>query len=383
MSFVASDQRPAITNVRDPGLAMFFTDRRAQSISMQAALRDADERAPMARLIAARCLAPRYFETLALEMEVSAPHWDASALHELGTEVKAAALKLADDPDGYVRDAGLFALGQLGAPEAIAMCAARLEQARSVGADLRAPDLSGAAEALGALAQAAWKAEQHDAADQAQALLEAQHDSPSDAVRYHAAIALAELLVMRWPSATDEHRVRFARELAARLSSEQSNDVRVGYVEAIELLAAAADADVLHALCELAIQAAETPAGYQVGLVLAPLRRPEALAPLRAALLIAHLRDDALEAIALIGPLCDEQTGSQIRKLANGWLVTAITRVRAAYALARWRPSEGLPLLARHANSLRPDVREAAAQAQNLLATLQEQERATAHPFRG
>jgi hypothetical protein len=81
-------------------------------------------------------------------------------------------------------------------------------------------------------------------------------------------------------------------------------------------------------------------------------------------------RDRALEGLAVLGRAAPSTAVEVVDTLARGWLTPGVTRVRAAYALARIvapgtadRPNPGIALLARLAWHPRPAVREAVADA--------------------
>ncbi|MCA9719725.1 MAG: hypothetical protein KC468_33970, partial [Myxococcales bacterium] len=81
-------------------------------------------------------------------------------------------------------------------------------------------------------------------------------------------------------------------------------------------------------------------------------------------------RERALEALAALGADAPREAAIKLRALAERWWVARVTRVRAAYALARIEPARGESLLRGFERSLFPSVREAVADARRGLAQL-------------
>jgi hypothetical protein len=72
----------------------------------------------------------------------------------------------------------------------------------------------------------------------------------------------------------------------------------------------------------------------------------------------------------VLGPAAPPAAVRAADKIARGWLVSAVMRVRAAYALARMSPETGLPLLGALARKTSPAVQDAVADARAALAAL-------------
>jgi hypothetical protein len=82
-------------------------------------------------------------------------------------------------------------------------------------------------------------------------------------------------------------------------------------------------------------------------------------------------RDDAIEAMAALEPSDIPGAAADLaERLTRRWLVPPVTRVRAAYLLARVRPEAGGALLDRMARSARASVRDAVVDARAALHTL-------------
>ena len=137
-------------------------------------------------------------------------------------------------------------------------------------------------------------------------------------------------------------------------------------------------ADVAEALSDMLRDGADrltVEVGYHAARIMAGAGRTEGVGYLIDALDQMELRDGALEALATLGPRTPDLALSTIRNIARTWRTPAVTRVRAAYALARMVPSEGEPMLERLARSPRPAVREAVRDARTAMAVLAERER--------
>src|SRR5690606_6762465 len=112
---------------------------------------------------------------------------------------------------------------------------------------------------------------------------------------------------------------------------------------------------------------AKTNAGFEAALLLTGARDPAGGSRLVEALSAGAHRDRALEALAVLATNRQRSAAPAVRKIARRWLTPAITRVRAAYALARIAPREGEALLRRFARSYRPGMRQAVHEANKAL----------------
>ena len=87
-------------------------------------------------------------------------------------------------------------------------------------------------------------------------------------------------------------------------------------------------------------------------------------------------RDVALEALAALpSTAIPRDTVDYARRMVHRWLVPPVTRVRAAYLVARAEPDTGEALLSRLSRSLRPSVRAAVEDARAGLAQLAARDR--------
>jgi hypothetical protein len=188
-------------------------------------------------------------------------------------------------------------------------------------------------------------------------------------VRFQAAVALVEV-----GGNAVEH------DLVDALATETHEEVRENLVAAISRLdpPGKAACRALVAILDDDDQGWR-PIGFEAAMALAAARRPQAGPRLLAALERRGERDLALEALAALGRSAPADAIERTHRLARGLRTPGITRVRAAYALARMiAPSgagstdhvnPGTAMLRRLAWHPRPAVREAVADA---LAALRE-----------
>ena len=108
-----------------------------------------------------------------------------------------------------------------------------------------------------------------------------------------------------------------------------------------------------------------------VARLLASLRIADAAQRLLRGMSDGDERDDAIEAMAALEPSDIPEAATDLaERLTRRWLVPPVTRVRAAYLLARVRPDEGGALLDRMARSARASVRDAVVDARAALHAL-------------
>lgn len=320
----------------------------APEITLAAALRDASSSDPRYRYQAAENLA----RALLFELQQPGPRWHAAAEHPQGPAVLEALRTLVRERGPAVlRGAAAVGLGLLGEPEVLDLTEAWLELAPD-DADADAdpdPDPEGEADAppaasaddeeRGYLRESAMMAAvrvhraaaQADAAPQVQqrveTLVEAALRSTAPDLRYQGALALVELQGQRAEPA-----------LARALAHEEHLAVREGLVEAMSLLDPPGPA-----ACEALEQVLAGPEaaeglGFEAAMTLAAARRSSARPRLVDALPVRHQRDRALEALAALGRQPTPPSAAEIdavHRLAGRLWLPAITRVRAAYALAR------------------------------------------------
>lgn len=331
------------------------------NLTLSAALRDLESKRPEARAEALRNLAPALLEDIGL----SPPCWWDRVEHDQRDAVVGALERIC--ATGQAQDAGLalVSLAQLSAPSAHARA-----RAASTREDEDEPEAASfmrecgviALSLLGAAARAVL--EQDEGPPAARALVDelvdelgALLEDPRPDVRFQAAPALVEV-----GGAAVEAR------LLAAFAKETHPEVRANMVAALSLLDPPGQpaCDALAALLET--EEAQGEIGWEAAMVLAAARRPEAAPRLLEGLRSQATRDRALEAIAALGPAAPARAAELVRRYTTGLRTPVFTRVRAAYALARLDPEAGEALLDRLAKHIRPSVREAVAEARQLLA---------------
>lgn len=336
-------------------------------LTLDAALRDADHERPDVRNRAIRNLAPALLERLAEQPPVPFHR----AAHAQRDAVVAALEHACSDAAPHVVGLAILGLAQLGAPAARMQALAGLAREGDDEATMFVRE--SAVIALSLLAKLARsESDSGYSVEQLATDIRGLLDDPRDDVRFQAGPALVETL-----DAAAEP------ELLAALAREQHGEVRENLVEAIALL----DPPGPRACDELAklLGDAQDRAalGWTIARTLTAAGRPEGGPLLVAALERRDARDEALEALALLGPLAPADAGDAVAKLTRGLLVPIYTQVRAAYALARIRPSEGEARLDELARSLRPGVREAVGEARGHLAKLaQDEQRRSGSAYR-
>lgn len=345
---------------------MFGPEPSFIELTLAASLRDADAKRVSARVNAMHGLASATLR----EIGESGEHaWAAAERHARGEDILGALRRGLDDEDPQVRGLALLGLGRLGDRSAFELASTRLEDP-AAGDD--PPAIFERECALIALSHLGESAHGR-APDVHRRALEALREhlaSPRDDVRFQAAPALARV--------GGRAEVQALREALRR---ETHPEVREHLVVGLGMLDADDD-DTCAALVELLAEArgpedvAGDPslaaAAFEAARVLAGAGRADGLDELVRALRRTELRDDALEALAALPPRAVvAEALDPIRRLVGGWLTPPVTRVRAAYALARIAPSEGRPWLDRLEQHRRVIVREAVADARAALARLE------------
>ncbi|MFO7566073.1 MAG: HEAT repeat domain-containing protein [Enhygromyxa sp.] len=342
-------------------------------LSLAAALRDIEHDRPQIRGVAIRNLAPALLDELGLRppawwaridhprrdeaaaaldracadlapqnaalariglAQLSAPQTRARAHEALATEGE-------DDAAMFMRECGVIALSMLGG-------AARAAQ--ELGPELTPEQAAADGEA---------RAEASALQEQILAELIDLLDDPRDDLRFQLGPALIEV----GGDAVEP-------ELLAALEREHHPEVRANLVSSIAQLDPPGPA-ACDALAQvLAGDEGKGWLGWEAALALTAARRPEGAPQLIAALRRRETRDEALEALAVLGEQAGPEAPAAVRRLSKGLLVPIFTKIRAAYALARMVPEEGQALLGRLAKHPRPAVREAVAEAREHLARL-------------
>jgi HEAT repeat protein len=329
-------------------------------ITLEAAIRDAGSPTDNARNIAVRNLAT----ALLAEIGEPGPRWRAADKHERGEVVLETLRHVArHDPLAPIRGLAIIGLGRLGDPSTIE------ESATWIALDGDAEDDAFLREcaviAMSFVAAAAPDTTEGNEARQRvlEQMRVALHSARNE-VRFQAAVAMAEI-----------GGSEVEKELVEALRSERNTQVREGLVDALSTFdpPGREACDVLQQIVDG--EEGDYAIGFRAAVTLAAARRAGGAKRLIRGLVERPHRDDALEALAALGMLAPAEALPPLRKLARSWLTPAITRVRAAYALARLSPDEGLPLLDRLGRHLRPAVREAVADARRGLTTLENLDR--------
>lgn len=275
-----------------------------------------------------------------------------------GPEVLAVLLRAIErDPAVAIRAVAATGLGQIGAPELLTAVpdewftradpdAAYLRECAAIGWTL-----------LGQAARPVSGDMPQNTYDAALARLRAGLRADQPELRFQCAAGVAEL---EGAAAEDD--------LVDALERESVPTIRGALVTAIGELdpPGRRACDVLAPLCG----EAHTPTAFAAALALTAARDPRGGPQLLAALGRAEDRGRALEALAALGPLAPPDALPAVRRLARSFFTPGLTRVRAAYALARLAPAEGEAILTRLSGALRSSVREAVADARAGLAQL-------------
>lgn len=350
---------------------MFGPEPLFPQLSLAAALRDLKARSPRARAnairalpdaLAADCRGPEETEAPAVS-QLGFARLEAHAQHSAAlTGLRA----LDGDADGFVRGLAMIARGRLAdvtllgeyrrgtlAPRPQDPAKQWIKESAILG--------------LGELAAFAPPPPGVEHDDILRALLEAL-DDPAPEVRFQAIAVVADAA----PSMAGEL-------LPPRLALETEAEVRAqiyatfldrgdppGVVVAAARAATGAGRDGDHES-----SAASERESFAAARLLASLRIADAAQRLLRGMSDGDERDDAIEAMAALEPSDIPEAATDLaERLTRRWLVPPVTRVRAAYLLARVRPDEGGALLDRMARSARASVRDAVVDARAALHTL-------------
>lgn len=322
----------------------------APEITLAAALRDVDAKREDARDQAIRNLAP----AMLVELSRKAPAWKAASDHARGTEVVAALEgALDDETPAPRRGQAAVALGMIGEPNVIDVAARWLA---APGDAQEVTFLRECAVIALSFVGAAAPAGSHPVRDDCRKRLGEALRSPHPDVRFQAGVALVEVVGREAEDA-----------IVDALRREEQPAVRENLVAALSRLDPPGDRACAALEAILDGDDRHGGVGLQAALALAAARRESARPRLLEALPIRFDRDLALEALAALGP-APEPACSRVEALARSWLLPGITRVRAAYALARMRgetraTDAGRGLLRKLAWHPRKAVREAVADA--------------------
>ncbi len=320
----------------------------APEITLDAALRDMNSPQIRHRTKAVDNLAP----AVLTELDKPGPRWRACAEHPRGTAVREALLEMLDeDQPPPLRGAAAAALGMLGEPELMP----RTEPWCTLTGDEQDQAYLRQCSVIAAsfLGRAAADAEAEPTVQKAaRERIEAAMASPFADLRFQAGVALVQVCGAEAEPA-----------LVAALADETHEDTREALVDALAHLdpPGPAACDALETIVE-GPQGGKR-IGFAAAMALAAARRPSARPRLLAGLVLRHERDDALEALAALGA-GDRPDIERVHRFARQVFLPGITRVRAAYALARMVPpgptdNPGMTLLRRLRWHPRPAVREA------------------------
>ncbi len=354
---------------------MFGPEPLFPRLSLAAAIRDLKARSGRARANAARAL-PDALAADCVGPDAVADDAPSPAAAELGfsrLETHAdhrAALEglrdLAGDADGFVRGLALIGRGRLGDASLLreyragAFAPSQREPARQW---IRESAMLG----LGELAKFTPPPPGVEHDDLLRCILEGL-DDPAPEIRFQAVAVVADAAPSMVPAL-----------LPARLESEDEPEVRAQIYD-IFLDRGDAPETVLNA-ARAAAGDDDTPRhqpaapsvreSFTAARLLASLRLKDAAPRLLRGMTDSEERDDAIEAMAALdaGDIPEAAT-DLARRLTRRWLVPPITRVRAAYLLARVHPTDGGALLDQMARSARASVREAVVDARAALTTL-------------
>lgn len=328
-------------------------------ITLEAALRDADAVDHKARTLAITHLAGAYLEAIGH----SDPLWQAHTHDARGPAVLAALLRAVErDPAPPIQALAATGLGQIGAPELLTAIpdawftssetdAAYQRECAAIGWTL-----------LGQAARPVSEDMPQETYDAVIGRLRAGLRADQPELRFQCAAGLAEL---EGRAAEDD--------LVAALARETTPQIRGALVTAIGELDPPGPraCEVLAPLCG----EPHTPTAFAAALALTAARDPRGGPQLLAALQRPEDRGRALEALAALGPLAPPEALPTVRRLARSVFTPGLTRVRAAYVLARLAPAEGEAQLERLSRALRAVVREAVVDARAGLAQLAKRDR--------
>ena len=323
-------------------------------ITLAAALRDCDHPDPRLRDKALRHMG----DALLAELGPTAKRWRAADRHPRGAQViQVLTCAMSTDPSPVLQGFAAISLGQLGDPQALPLLRAALKTE----GEGEEPAFRRECAAIG-LAELAAAAMENPAAALLPAIaapLASGLASPHPEVRFQCAGTLVDVL------GNDAE-----EPLASALAAESNTEVRRGLCEALARIDHPSPATIELLLAVLNDTAADLDTRFAAAIGLTAARNPAAAPLLLKGLGKPEFRNRALEALAALGALAPAEAIPKIRAIASSWLRPRVTRVRAAYALARIRPKEGERLLDRFRRSRSAAVQEALADAHTALKSL-------------
>lgn len=335
-------------------------------LSLDAALRDVASKNDRARHLAIRNLA----SALLAEAGLASPTWDASSHHRRGAQVleilqRVVAEEGPPQQQHQNRGMAMIGLGQLGEPGLLNTALAWLELDGEDEATMFLREAALIALSMLGTVAPAQAPDRETIRRRLGEALTSRHDD----VRFQAGVALAEL-------GGDE----VEATLVDALRREREPRVRENLVCALATFDPPGPRAREQLREILESDEAATPIGFEAALALAAARDPAGADRLVDAVADREERDRALEALAALGSRAPASAQPPIRELADAWLTPAITKVRAAYALARLDPAQGLPRLHKLARHMRAAVREGVQDAYAAIAALEEREQTEPAP---
>jgi HEAT repeat protein len=350
----------------------------ATEITLEAALRDRLNERPDVRNIAVRNLAPALLQS----MGIRGPVWNAArhedeAHHRRIDQVVAALEEATEDSAPQIRGLAAIGLGQLGQRAAVDIARIWLGEVDGEhDADVFLRECAVIAMSMVGIAAHEHASGNHDPEAveldrEIRAELELLLRSPHEDVRFQVGPALIEL-----------GGAAFEQVIVTALSEEESPEICENHVRALATLDPPGKA-ACDALAEMLETEKHSLLGFETALALAAARRPEGGPRLVEALTTREHRDRALEALAVLGPRAPEQCIAQLASMATSWTTPGMTRVRAAYALARVDPPLGLAFLEKLGKNVRPSIRQGVEEAHSNLELLAAREQEGDDPYRG
>lgn len=333
----------------------------APELTLAAAIRDADAKRTEARHKAIRSMAPAFL----VEIDKPGPRWKATENHpQQDAIVSALFAALKQSEDIPLAALAAIGLGMLGEPDVLDAIEPWVQLEGTE--DEQSFRRECAVITTGYVGVAAKNGEGSEARACHRRVVQrlaSWFESVFPDVRFQVALALVDV---------DGSPSELA--IAKALRTEDHPEVREALVDALSRLDTIGDASV-RALQDVLDDEEEGPdsLGFEAAMVLAGAGKSSAGPRLLDALAVRHQRDRALEALAVLGPDAGEGASQRVETLAKGLLTRGVTRVRAAYALARILETEdndGHALLRKLRWHPSAAVREAVADAETNLRSL-------------
>ncbi|PRQ02888.1 hypothetical protein ENSA5_19780 [Enhygromyxa salina] len=339
-------------------------------LTLAAALRDIEHDQAQIRNVAIRNLAPALLDELGLRP----PVWWDRVEHPQRDAVVTALDHACDDPAPQNAALACVGLAELAAPVALPRALEALALERDDDAAMFIRECGVICLSLLGAAARNFLDEPDGVSPEAQDRARELHQRVLSELRELVGDERADVRYQIGPALVEVGGESVEPELLAAFEREDHKDVRANLIAAISLLdpPGGKACDLLAAVLDTDEGKGEI--GWEAAMALTAARRPEGAGRLIEGLRRQATRDRALEALAVLGRNAPPEAAAAVRRYSKGFLVTAFTRVRAAYALARIEPERGAGLLGRLAKHPRPAVREAVAEARANLAKLERDE---------